>query len=200
MISRPFLVAAALVAALSGSALADNDNSTKAKILTAEALPQPEAPIQLTYCFGILDTSSFDAHFRGTLLAGVRIKNVGTKTAKAIRFRFDFKSDFDEIDKAGSLDLSVEGSYAGGTKVDLMSDGHILGRALEKPTFRTDFQGSAEDEKIICSVAKVAFDDGTVWSDDFDADVKAAKNTVYVFDKPKYGGNQGRVEAPNTGL
>ncbi len=74
----------------------------------------------------------------------------------------------------------LEGSYAPDTKIDLMADGRFFGRPREKPTFITPH-------------------DGSVWSADFNAELKAAKGAPFPnFVKPKYEPETGRLIPPPT--
>jgi hypothetical protein len=196
---RTFLLLAA-TAACPEAVQAAVDNSSATKILLVKLIPQPSSPIQLLFCYGAIGQAAGDGTIRETLFGGIRLQNNASKAVKAVRFRFDFLTDFGEFDqKASGQTYTAEGDYKPGKKYDLMDGGRgIFGIGhFAKATFHIEYGGRGDDDQMLCSIDKVAFQDGTVWAGNYAADLKTAKGSYTAFPQPTIKG--GRVVMPEDG-
>ncbi len=81
------------------AATAADDQAGKPKVLIGEAITQSKVPFDITFCGAYVFTGfnqNSAAIARGLMREGIRVKNTSTKTATALRFRFNFLSTFDE--------------------------------------------------------------------------------------------------------
>ena len=125
-------------------------------------LPQPEAPIQITYCQAwITDTDVGNVDYY--INSAMTFRDQGDKTATAVRFRLDLYNSFNE--HLTSLYGTKEGTFSPDVLIQPRSG--IIGTA---PDFSWINIWDSSTQ-VLCSVDTVAFSDGTVWRADFNADV-----------------------------
>lgn len=190
------LCIAALAAAAFPAIAGARDDATRDKLLVAELLPQPHSPILITFCAGAAragNTPEGANVVRSLVTQGVRIRNTGVKTISAVRFRFDYVNDFNEVETNATDLRTIEGTYSHGVDVNLGGmnrgkDMNLLGRFFDFGTFEGPTNASEAIDKMICSVDSVKYADGSVWHASFARDLSAAQGHYAVCAPPNPDG------------
>jgi hypothetical protein len=138
----------------------------------AIVLPQGDSPVKITTCTAIANDFTYAGQYSYTQVhSELSFENVSKTTVSAVRFAFEVDDSFNH--PYNTYYAAVTGSYAPGVLIEPHRAGLLNALQGDASAFNANVLGQ-DIGGVACYVQDVRFADGTVWTADIRAEMKAA--------------------------